>query len=108
MDQDRDRITPMLERIRAEIKAKGLDAKALAKLSKGMDVDLMDYVSYQELKSEAFAAGKISLAEANMVYGWLGNTPDQFNRQELAVKIVVTKLIDEILGQKLKGVRRSA
>lgn len=102
MDQDRDRLTPALNKIKASIKtrlASGIITQAdLEKLDKGLSVDLTDYVAYQNLKSEAFAGGKLSLHEANMIYGWLGNTPEQFNRAPVEVKSLVTQIIGELLN----------
>jgi hypothetical protein len=40
----------------------------------------------------------LSLLEANMIYGWLGNTPEQFNRAPVEVKSLVTQIIGELLN----------
>lgn len=70
-------------------------------LHKKNDMALDEYCKFQELKSLAFAQGKITLDEANTLYGFLGEMPETFNSQPLAVKVVLTQFFVELLGLRL-------
>ena len=69
----------------------------LDRLSTDLDLDLMDHKAYQDCKSRAHLLGKITTDEAQQMYIWLGELPETFNSQKLAVKVLVTKIIGELL-----------
>jgi hypothetical protein len=69
----------------------------VATLHKQLDMEVGEYVRFQELKSIASVEGKLSLDEAQTVYGFLGNTPDHFNRQPVEVKVVLTEVFAKLL-----------
>ena len=93
-----NRITNAVARMETQIAGKNLPAETLAKSHKSLDMDLEEYCKFQEMKSVAFLESKLTLDEAQSVYAMLGNTPEQFNSQSLAVKAVLTKLFSELLG----------
>lgn len=64
----------------------------LNKLDHVLDMELFEYVRFQEIKSVAVSAQILTLDEANTVYAYLGNTPETFNKEDLAVKVVLTEL----------------
>ena len=72
----------------------------LKETSKKLDMDVGEYCSFQERKSLAFAEGKLTLDEANTVYGYLGNSPEHFNRQPVHVKYVLTSMFAELLTKR--------
>ena len=73
----------------------------LVELSSAMDMQLDEFVAFQELKSLAFAEGRLTYDEATYVFTLLGNTPEQFNKQSLPVKLVLTQLLSELLNQRI-------
>lgn len=101
-----NRVTAMIGRQEAELKRR-LDANIITReqvddAHSQMDMKLDEYVSFQNLKSLASTDGTLTLEEAGTVYGFLGETVETFNGQPLAVKIVLTKLYQELLGKSLR------
>jgi len=91
-----------LNKIIPERLAKGLTTQAkIDELHKGLDMALIEYVKFQELKS-AYAGVLLTMDEAQTVYGFLGNTVEHFNRQSVAVKSILTKLYVEIIEHSKK------
>lgn len=72
-------------------------------LHKSLDMPLDEYCKFQEMKSLAFASGKLSIAEANLIYHYLGTLPDHFNSQSVEVKSVLTKIFAELLEQRINS-----
>jgi hypothetical protein len=66
-------------------------------LHKSLDMDISEYVKFQELKSLFCANGLLSLEEAQTIYSYLGNSVEHFNSQNVIVKSVLTKLFAEML-----------
>jgi pantothenate kinase len=77
-------------------------------LNKTLDMQLDEYVKFQELKSLSSINGKLTLEEANLIYDYLGNTPAHFNKQDVAVKSVLTKIFGELLAMSSKKKSRVA
>lgn len=92
-------ISQLRERIPQRIAAGQTTQADIDKLHESLDLDLGDYCRFQERKSLAFASGVISLPEAQLIYQYLGNTPEQFNRQSVEVKTVLTQVFAELLGR---------
>jgi len=96
-----NRVTAAIARQEANIQArteKGLvDAAALARLDRTMDMELGEFARFQELKSIAMLEGRLTQDEAQAIYGYLGETTEHFNRQPLAVKVVLTQIFSELL-----------
>lgn len=92
-----NRITTSIQKARTMIQDKNLDQTKLDELSTSLNMDWDLYVRLQERKSLACASGKLSLEEAQTVYGYLGESVETFNAQPLEVKIVLTKLLEELL-----------
>lgn len=78
------------------IASKKLTPEKTEELRKTMDMELMEYCRFQELKSAATGT-KLTLDEAMTIYGFLGNTPDHFNKQSLPVKYVLTEVFASLL-----------
>lgn len=75
----------------------------LARLGSSLDMAFDEYATFQELKSIAAASGKLSPAEAQTIYGYLGETLEHFNGQPPAVKVILTKICTELLSAKIAG-----
>lgn len=101
-----NRVTAMVARQEAEIQrrlaASIITQELVDKTKKDLDMELDEYVKFQELKSLASTDGTLTLEEAQTVYAYLGETPSVFNDQPAAVKIVLTKLFQELLGKAIK------
>jgi pantothenate kinase len=70
---------------------------------KALDMELDEYVKFQELKSLASLDGKLSLDEAQTIYGYLGNTLEHFNDQPVEVKAALTQIFKELLSARIKA-----
>ena len=71
------------------------------------DMQFDEYCKFQELKSLAVQNGTLTLDEGQTVYGYLGNTPEHYNKQPVEVKAVLTKLYAQLLEIEISR-RRSA
>jgi len=87
------------ERIQIVLKTPDGQAK-VDKCDKGMDATWSEYVKWQEIKSLAVVNGKLTLEEGMTIYGIMGNTLEHFNGQPVAHKVVVAKIISELLATK--------
>lgn len=67
------------------------------KLHEDLDMDCSEHARFQELKSLACMEGALTLEESQLIYSLLGESPATFNRQELAVKAVLTLVFHELL-----------
>lgn len=84
-------------RLDERLKAGIIAQSDVDKLHKQLDMEIGEYVRFQELKSLASVEGKLSLDEAQTVYEFLGNTPEHFNRQPVEVKVVLTEVFAKLL-----------
>jgi len=75
--------------------------EALTALDTQLDMCLEEYVRFQELKSLAVADQTITLEEGQLVYAYLGDSPQRFNRQPLEVKVVLTSMFTELLHKSM-------
>lgn len=67
-----------------------------------LDMQPGEYCRFQELKSHAQLEGTLTLEEAQTIYGFLGNTPEHFNRQPVEVKSVLTMIFGELLQRRVR------
>ena len=105
-----NRVVTAIEKTSAQINdrtAKGLVTMSqISALHKNLNMTLDEYCAFQELKSLASVSDKLTLDEANTIYGYLGNTVEHFNAQPVSVKVVLTKIYSELLSWKIA--RRAA
>ena len=69
-------------------------------LNKSLDLEMREYVMFQEEKSLASMDGRLTLEEAQSVYRYLGECPSTFNEQPFAVKYVLTEVWGSLLKSK--------
>lgn len=96
-----NRIAEAIERIKPKVEA--LDTEARERMEETSQLVGTDHFDYQQVQAQAHAAGKITTAEAQIIYMALGEyqSPDNDGWTEdtdLATKIVVTQIIGELLG----------
>jgi len=107
-----NRVAAMIETVEKQA-ASRIDSgqttqEALDKLHSDLDMNVEEFVKFQELKSLSTVTGYLSLEEGQLVYAYLGESPDTFNSQPLAVKVILTKLFQELLTQRIKAARATA
>ncbi len=73
----------------------------MEELSRTMDLSIEEHALFQERKAIAQMDGTLTLDEAQLIYFYLGNSVTVFNKQELAVKYVLTMLFKELLANRL-------
>lgn len=95
-----NRITLGIDKVNKTIADKALTPEKLAALSKTLDMEIGEYCRFQELKSAAMGTS-LTAEEAQTVYGYLGTTPDHFNRQPVAAKYVLTTLFQNLLDERI-------
>lgn len=79
-------------------KVKTLSPEKLESTNRSLDMSFEEFCLFQERKSLAQAEGRLSHEEAQTVYTLLGSSPEHFNGQSLAAKVVLTKLFQELLS----------
>jgi hypothetical protein len=93
-----NRILTAVERTRKLIDSAKSEGKDLTALNQKMNMSFEEWTKFQEKKSLAQAGGILTYEEATTVYGFLGSGPDEFNRQDLAVKVTLTKAFAELMA----------
>lgn len=91
------------EQIKARLASGAISEAQVERARMELDFALPEYVAFQNLKSLAATDGKLSLDEAQMVYRYLGETPDTFNNQPIAIKRVLSEVFT-MLGRQYAGV----
>ena len=95
-----NRVTSAIESMRVNIAhriAAGFTTQAAVDATANkLDMDLQEYVMFQERKSIA-AGNKLTAEEAQTIYCYLGNTLEHFNSQAVEVKVILTKIFSELL-----------
>ena len=94
---------------RYEEKMPTIAKEKLDKLSEQLKTEWGDLCTYQTLQSQAFAMGKLTLAEAQQIYQILGGecpSPEGWDKRPLAERVVVTQIMSELLDAKIAKARR--
>lgn len=96
-----NRILNSIAKMKAQIEnriQKGLTtAQKVKETAKALDMEIDEYVKFQETKSLAVVQNVLTLDEGQTVYALLGNTVETFNKQPVEVKAVLTNLFKELL-----------
>ena len=107
----RNRITDAVARMSAQIaerlRAGQTTPDAVTRCDRSLDMAIDEYCAFQDMKSHAHMSGGLSLDEAQTLYGYLGETPETFNRQPVHVKAVLTQVFQELLSARIAA-KRSA
>jgi hypothetical protein len=90
--------------IKEKLKNGLVTQEKLKELHKAIDMPLDEYCQFQTTKSAAMGTN-ISLEEAQTIYHYLGESPDTFNNQPLAIKVVLTQVWKEMLEARIKRSR---
>ncbi len=96
-----NRVALAIQDVQKAIVGGNFSQEKLDSLHKDFNMEFDEYCRFQELKSLASMHGWLTLAEANTVYSYLGNTVETFNRQSLPVKVTLTRVFENLLKRKL-------
>lgn len=88
-----------IEKIDAQLKSQ--PPEKLKQVNEALNIELWEVVAWQDLKSMAFASGKINLDVANFLYLIIGSTPEHFNQQSIATKYLVTNVMKNLMEWKM-------
>lgn len=95
-----NRITSAVSKIENQIAGRlergETTAAALDELGRKLDLSITEWALFQDKKSLAFAGGRLTLDEAQVIYCALGASPADFNCQSIALKVVLTKTFAEL------------
>ena len=101
-----NRITAAFARMKDQIAdriAKGLTtAERVRDLHTTLDMDLAQYVKFQQAKTLAVASGLLTADEGQSVYICLGESVQTFNDQPIHVKSVLTSFFAELLTVQIR------
>lgn len=96
-----NRVAVAIENLRPRVEA--LDPDKRKGLDDGMAVEFDEHFAYQEAQARAHVMGKITPEEATIIYNALGEVGSESNGgwakdTDLVTKVVVTKIIGELIG----------
>ncbi len=80
-----------------------ITAERVEEIHRELDMPEDEYVQFQELKSLAVQAELITLSEAMTIYQYLGQIPETFNQQPIAVKAALSSFFLELLTLRKAG-----
>ena len=101
-----NRITTAIARQAAQVENRIINglvtAENVEETRKDLDFSFDEYIKFQELKSLAYASGKLSQDEAMTIFNYLGESGvKKFNDQPIEVKAVLTQIFGELLRKKI-------
>lgn len=104
-----NRVTSMVDEQEVELTQRlrlGLVTQVdVDKVGVALELEAYEFAKFQEVKSLAVMEGTLSLEEGQVVYEYLGEQPSVFNKQSVAVKVVMTKLFEELLRMQIEAMR---
>jgi len=96
-----NRVASMVVRMQCKLDAAEKEGKDLTALDEINEFNMDEYFALQNHKTLAVAEGVLTLDEGMTVYSYMGEAgPEKVNKQSLAVRIVLTKLLAEFMGIK--------
>ncbi len=97
-----NRIQDKIDRVNERMKE--VSPEKLETLSQGLKAEMFELVEYQNLQSMAFACGKLTMEEAQILYHIYGGelpTPERWDQKSLAEKVVGTQTAKELLDMRI-------
>jgi hypothetical protein len=96
-------VSPLLQKVLAQRdsvaeKIKSLDPEKVDILIESVKLDSGELAVYQNTQALAFASGKLPLDLAQYVYSGIGEGGDWPSKTSLADRVVITRLIGELIG----------
>jgi len=104
-----NRVVNAFEKKKAEIAQRIKDGlttpEKVEEARKGLDMDLEEYISLQEVKSLAVAMGLITVDEGQSIYAALEGGVEKFNRQPVHIKVIINSMHAQLLQWKRAGAK---
>ncbi len=95
-----NRLTTEIAKVQIRINA--LSEDKVKNLAESMSISFQDHFEYQNLQASAFASGRLTLDEAQLIYHALGEIHNSeqggWDTTDLATIVVVTMTVGELLG----------
>lgn len=96
-----NRVSGAIARLRARIEH--LDPDKVASVDEMSAVMFLEHAQYQNQQASAFAGGRLTFDEAQIIYHALGEVHNERNGGwaagvDTATKVIVTQIIGELLG----------
>jgi hypothetical protein len=101
---DRNRIQERIRQLEARIKSGEIEQGKLDELDKQLATEAADLIEYQNLQAQAYASGKLSFAEADLIYRALGRESPStatWDNLPLATRVAITQVMAELLDWKI-------
>lgn len=92
-----NRILAAYERNKALVESRQLTAERAESLSRALDIDLEEFIAFNNVRAQAQAGGRISYEESTVAYEYL-HSVDAFNKAPLYAKVTLTALLRELLA----------
>jgi hypothetical protein len=100
------RITAWIKTVESTLKK--VDKAKQATLSEALRLDLSEVVGWQTAQAEAHAGGTLSTEDAQVIYHAIGPTGANWQRQTLATQLVITQVMQTLLGSQITARRKRA
>ena len=100
------RITASIKTVESTLKK--VDKAKQATLSEALRLDLSEVVGWQTAQAEAPAGGTLSTEDAQLIYHAIGPTGANWQRQTLATRLVITQVMQTLLGSQITARRKRA
>jgi|TARA_R100000306_G_scaffold20515_2_gene24373 hypothetical protein len=100
------RITAWIKTVESTLKK--VDKAKQATLSEALRLDLSEVVGWQTAQAEAHAGGTLSTEDAQVIYHAIGPTGANWQRQTLATRLVITQVMQTLLGSQITARRKRA
>lgn len=97
MNRVEGKINSLASSIAAKLKSGTLTKERAAEIAESFDLDCEEFSRFQNLKSVAVSAGKLTIEEGMTVYRYLGESPATFNKQSIAAKVILNKLFADLI-----------
>ena len=100
------RITAWIKTVESTLKK--VDKAKQDTLSEALRLDLSEVVGWQTAQAEAHAGGTLSTEDAQVIYHAIGPTGANWQRQTLATRLVITQVMQTLLGSQITARRKRA
>ena len=90
---DMDRLNAKLDALQQDLLKS--PSKALKEINDATQLGFEEHFALQEFKYLAYAHGMINPMIAQWIYSTLGSTPDHFNGQRLAERVITLSILSE-------------
>jgi hypothetical protein len=98
-----NRLKEMISAVEPELK--NVDKTKRARLKAAFALDASEVIGWQNAQAEAHAGGTLSTDEAQLIYTAIGPTGENWTKQTLATQLIVTQVMQTLLGNQIAARR---